>query len=182
MPACSEPRPVRLIGLGYEPHDPGHYLRQYFDDSALMTLPGQGWEVFRTRFALALRDRHRLGAVIPCLDAELPLYIRFQEELARAGIRTFLPTEEQFRLRNKENLSEFAPRIGAKHPRTWRVNSLADLDRAWGECPKPAFVKGPYYKAYRVDSWDEAKRATWVRSPRSGAGPCSCRRPCPGRN
>lgn len=145
----------RLIGLGYEPHDPGHYLRGYFDDSALMTLPGQGWETFRSRL-LALRDRFGIDAVIPCLDAELPLYIRFADELAREGIATCLPTEEQFRLRNKENLTALAPLIGARHPATFRAGSLAELETAWAECPKPAFVKGPYYKAYPARTRDEA--------------------------
>lgn len=148
-------RPGRIIGLGYEPHDPGHYLRHYFDDSALMTFPGQGWEAYHTRL-LQLRDRHGIGIVIPCLDAELPLYIRFQDALAREGLRTFLPTEDQFRLRNKEHLAELAPRIGARHPRTWRIQSLADLAEAWKACPLPAFIKGPYYKAYRVAHWDDA--------------------------
>jgi carbamoyl-phosphate synthase large subunit len=148
-------RAGRLIGLGYEPHDPGHYLRQYFDDSALMTLPGQGWQAYRSRL-LQLRDRHGLGIIIPCLDAELPLYIRFQDELAREGLRTFLPTEEQFKLRNKEHLAELAPIIGARHPRTWRILSVNDLAVAWKECPLPAFIKGPYYKAYRVSQWEEA--------------------------
>jgi carbamoyl-phosphate synthase large subunit len=148
-------RPGPIIGLGYEPNDPGHYLRQYFDDSALMTFPGQGWEAYHARL-LQLRDRHGLGLVIPCLDAELPLYIRFQDELAREGLRTFLPTEDQFRLRNKEHLADLAPRIGAKHPRTWRIQSVADLAAAWKECPLPAFIKGPYYKAYRVSHWDDA--------------------------
>lgn len=147
--------PGPLVGLGYEPHDPGHYLRQYFDDSALLTFPGQGWEAYRSRLT-ALRERHRLGALIPCLDAELPLCIRFQDELAAAGLRTFLPTEAQFKLRDKAQLGELAPRIGAGHPRTWRVHSMAELAAAWAQCPKPAFIKGPYYKAYRVHLWEEA--------------------------
>lgn len=147
--------PGRLIGLGYEPHDPGHYLRQYLDDSALLTFPSQGWEAYRTRL-FAQRDRHDLGALIPCLDAELPLCIRFQRELAAEGLRTFLPDEAQFKLRNKEHLAELAPRIGARHPRTFRIHSLADLADAWGRCGKPAFIKGPYYKAYRVHLWEEA--------------------------
>lgn len=148
-------RTEKLIGIGYEPHDPGHYLRQYLDDSALMTFPGQGWEAYRTRL-YSLRDRFGLGAIIPCLDAELPLFIRFQDELAREGLRTFLPTEAQFKLRNKEHLAALAPKIGARHPRTHVVHSIAELDAAWRVCAKPAFIKGPYYKAYRVHTWEDA--------------------------
>ena len=147
--------PGKLLGLGYDANDPGHYLPQYFDATTLVPYPCRGWKGIRDRL-MFLRDTQNLGAVIPCLDAELPLYIRNQAELAQHGISSLLPTQEQFDLRRKECLAPLAEEIGCHYPRIWKTYSAAEMITALGECPLPAFVKGPYYKTYRCHHVPEA--------------------------
>jgi hypothetical protein len=45
------------------------------------------------------------------LDAELPLYIKYQKELAEIGIKTFLPDLESFELRNKNRLAKLSKEL-----------------------------------------------------------------------
>lgn len=94
--------------------------------------------------------------MLPNLDSELPFFIKFAAELRREGIRTFLPSLGQFRLRGKDKLSELSEQIGIRLPKTAVVTSemmLADAVRSIG---LPVMVKGCFYKAYRADTLQDA--------------------------
>lgn len=138
------------IGLGYDANDPGHYLRFAIDNSFLLPYPSKGWKEFESRLKV-IQAATGMEALIPCLDAELPLYLKYREELQASGFRTLLPTEEQFALRSKDNLEEFSAKIGCSHPKTMIANSIDELYRLLHDRPEfPVVIKGKYYKAYKV--------------------------------
>jgi carbamoyl-phosphate synthase large subunit len=140
---------VRLVGLAYDALEPGIYMDWLFDRSFTLPYPSAGGEQFLDRL-IEIQVAHGLDWIIPNLDVELPLYIKYAEELERAGIRTFLPTMRQFRLRGKDKLAEAAARFGVEVPKTRVVTSEDELYAACDEIGYPVFVKGAYYQAYRA--------------------------------
>jgi carbamoyl-phosphate synthase large subunit len=145
-----------LVGLSYDVHDPGNYLTDLFSNCFLMPYPTHGWE----EYEMALDDvvsKTGMNVIIPCLDAELPLLIRHQEDLTKKGIHTFLPTEKQFELRSKDQLVALAKEINCLYPKTGIVFSIAEmLDQIRENFSLPVIVKGKYYKAYFSYNLDTA--------------------------
>lgn len=146
---------ARIIGLAYDAMEPGLYLDWVVDKSYLLPYPSGDGEALLARL-LDIRRREGLDLVIPNLDAELPFYIKHADTLADHGIRTFLPTLEQFKLRGKDRLNEIADRIGLELPRTRVVHSLGELLAAVEELGLPVMVKGSFYKAHRCATPSEA--------------------------
>ncbi len=146
---------IKTVGLSYDVQDPGNYMDFVIDKSYLLTYPSRGWEPIYSRL-LYIKGTYGLDAVIPTLDAELPQYIKYQDELAAAGIKTFLPNSKQFELRSKENLKEVSETIGIVYPRTKKVYNIDQLTEAVKEIGTPCIVKGNYYKAYKAGSVPEA--------------------------
>ncbi len=146
---------IKTVGLSYDVQDPGNYMDFVIDKSYILTYPSQGWEPIFDRL-LYIKESYGLDAVIPTLDAELPLYIKYQEELNRAGIKTFLPNLEQFELRSKENLDKVSEKLEILYPKTKKVFNIDQLKEAVNEIGFPCVVKGNYYKAYKVKSLPEA--------------------------
>jgi len=143
-----------LIGLSYDPNEPGIY-QGIFEKVYLMPFPSVGWEDTRKRLE-EIKQKSNIEAVIPNLDAELPMYIKYQKEIEKLGIKTFLPSLENFEMREKKKLPEFSKKLGVKHPKTIEVVSLDDLIKATKEIGFPVMVKGNYYKAYMAYNLDEA--------------------------
>jgi len=144
----------KLVGLSYDPNEPGIY-QGLFEKVYLMPFPSVGWEDTKERL-IEIKQKSNIDVVIPNLDAELPMYIKYQKELNDLGIKTFLPTLENFEMREKKKLPEFSQKLGVKHPKTVEVISLDDLIKAVKEIGFPLMVKGNYYKAYRAYNLDEA--------------------------
>ncbi|MEW6708832.1 MAG: ATP-grasp domain-containing protein [Candidatus Riflebacteria bacterium] len=147
--------PVKTIGLSYDVNDPGHYVKDYLDYSFILPFPTKGWEGIKKRL-LEIKKLVGLDLIIPCLDAELPLFIQYAKELAEEGIKTFLPDKELFALREKENLEQVAGKIGITYPKTIAVFDLEQLDAAISRFGFPVMVKGPYYKAAKVTDYPAA--------------------------
>ncbi len=143
-----------LIGLSYDPNEPGIY-QGLFEKVYLMPYPTLGYEEFKKRL-LEIKKKSQIDFLIPNLDAELPLLIKYQKEFKELGIESYLPSLECFELRNKSKLASLAQKIGAKHPKTIEVASLDDLIYATKELGFPLMVKGNYYKAYKANTLDEA--------------------------
>ena len=146
----------KIIGLSYDVNDPGHYLSHYLDKSYILPYPTNGWDGIYRRLQ-HIKEKYGLDIVIPCLDAELPLYIRYAGELEKNGIKTFLPTEEQFELRNKDRLAGFVESVGAVYPETWKIYSANDLSKIFAEHSE-VMIKGQYYKAYKVNNLVDATK------------------------
>jgi len=148
-------RDISIVGLAYDAMEPGVYMKWLIEKSYMMPYPSQGADAFIDRL-LYIKNSYGLDAVIPTLDAELPIYIEYADRLKELGIANFLPTKEQFRLRSKERLKEVADRIGVKSPRTFTVVDYKGLQEALSEVGYPAMVKGLFYKAYKVYNYQEA--------------------------
>ncbi len=146
----------KIVGLSYDVNDPGHYLSHYLDKSYILPYPTNGWDGIYRRLK-HIKEEYGLDIVIPCLDAELPLYIRYSDELKKNGIKTFLPTEAQFELRNKDRLADFAGTVGAVYPKTWKIYSVNDLSKIFPEHSE-LMIKGQYYKAYKVNNLVDATK------------------------
>ncbi len=147
---------TRLIGLAYDATEPGLYMDWLFDRRYIMPYPSAEPEVLLERLQ-QIQRQFGLDCVIPNFDLELPLYIRCAPQLEAMGIRTYLPTKAQFALRNKAKLADVAPSFGLKTPETVTVSSIQDLQQATADLGFPVMIKGPYYKAYRVFSLEEAR-------------------------
>jgi len=140
---------ARIIGLAYDALEPGIYMDWLFDRSFTLPYPSTGGEEFLDRL-LEIQASEGLDWVIPNLDVELPLYIKYADKLSEAGIRTFLPSMRQFRLRGKDKLPEAAARFGVDVPKTFVVSSEEELYGACEQIGYPVFVKGAYYQAHRA--------------------------------
>jgi carbamoyl-phosphate synthase large subunit len=102
---------VKAIGLAYDAMEPGIYLDWLVDRSFIMPYPSSEEEDYLARL-FYIQEATGLEVVVPTLDAELPLFIKGEEALSVRGLKTFLPTWEQFELRSKERLLELAPELG----------------------------------------------------------------------
>jgi carbamoyl-phosphate synthase large subunit len=111
--------------------------------------PSAGGDEFVDRL-LEVRNEHGLDWVIPCLDVELPLYIKYADDLRSCGIETFLPTMKQFRLRGKDKLPDVAASIDVDVPQTFVTSSEDELHAACEKLGYPVVVKGAYYQAHRA--------------------------------
>jgi carbamoyl-phosphate synthase large subunit len=149
-PDCS------LIGLSYDVHDSGNYMSSLFKTTSRLPFPSKGWNSLFPR-VLEIHAKEKFDILIPSLDAELPLYIRHQEELAQEGIKTLLPTEHQFQIRSKDRLAEICEQFHLRYPKTVAVSSVDELNRVLTEkIEPPCMVKGCFYKAYLVHSSQQA--------------------------
>ena len=143
-----------LIGLSYDANEPGIY-QHIFEKVYLMPYPSLGYEDFKNRL-LYIKEKSKIEFAFANLDAELPLYIKYQDELRNLGINTYLPSLKCFEMREKRKLAEFSKLIGVKHPKTIEVFSLDELIKAVNEIGFPVMIKGNYYKAYKAINLDEA--------------------------
>ena len=148
---------VSVVGLAYDAMEPGVYLEGLVDRAYLMPYPYEGEAPFLNRL-LYIREREGLEVVIPALDAELPLFIDLRERLSAYGIKTFLPSKEQFRLRAKDRLQTVAETIGIKTPTTVVVNSYEEISSALSQLKFPVMVKGLFYKALKAHTPPEAEQ------------------------
>lgn len=145
-----------LIGLSYDIHDPGNYMENIYKNSFMMPYPTHGWSGM-IHAIQEIKSKVGLDILIPCLDAELPLLIQNQNILKDMNIQTLLPTQEQFDLRSKDQLTILSKNLKCRHPKTCVVYSMDELvETLKTEIPLPAVVKGRYYKAYTVYNLETA--------------------------
>jgi carbamoyl-phosphate synthase large subunit len=145
----------KVIGLVYDALESGIYLPDLADEIYQMPYPSSGADAFLGRLDHILQ-RTRIDVIIPTLDAEIILYIRMAGELAKRGIRTFLPDEQCFLLRDKTSLAQFFPPKGIDVPETIMVGSPGQIAKAGEKLSYPLMVKGKYYEAYKAADYDEA--------------------------
>lgn len=147
---------VSVIGLSYDANDPGNYMADIFSNSFLMPYPSKGWENIEASLD-EIQKKTNLNILIPCLDVELPLMIKYQDRLAEMGLKTLLPTKEQFDLRGKDNLPDLVKKIGCLHPETKTAYSIEEMIKILkDEIKLPAVIKGKYYQAYVVYNLETA--------------------------
>lgn len=144
---------VRPVGLAYDALESGALDRSLLSEVFLLPYARSGKDVLMERLSY-IHSQVPIDAVIPCLDAELPNFIRIRDDLGALGIRTLLPSEAQFERRSKAHLSALCSDLGLRTPRTRPVTDPAKLGLREGELP--VMVKGLYYEAYLARTLDEA--------------------------
>ncbi|MDP2332663.1 MAG: hypothetical protein Q8M19_18390 [Reyranella sp.] len=147
---------LRIVGLSYDPMESGHYSPHddRLDATYLVPYPKAGPEALLDRLdTIAKKDP--IDVVIPCLDSELPNFIKIRPELIKRGIRCAVPTAQAFAQRSKENLQALCRRIDVPTPQTRASNDPAKLASFVAKIGYPAFLKGRFYEAHLVHSPQE---------------------------
>lgn len=140
-------RDLRLVGLAYDSLDPGLYLDGLFAATYMLPYPSAGEAAFLERLK-AVHEVQRIDVLIPCLDAELPACIALADRLAAMGIRTFLPSADQFALRAKDRLADAAKAAGVAMPKTTTIGNPAFFRTCTQDgWTYPLVVKGCFYDA-----------------------------------
>ena len=136
-----------IIGLSYESLEPGIYLHDLFDKSYQIPYPSVGTKTLLERIKY-IHSVENLDVIIPNFDAELYPFMKIQDELKAMGIKTFLPTDEQFEERHKVNLDEFGEKYDIKVPKSKAIMDAGEIYSLHNEFTYPLVVKGKYYDAY----------------------------------
>ena len=143
-----------IIGLSYDANEPGNYMNMA-NKVYLMPYPSLGYNELKKRLEY-IKKQSGLDAVIPCLDAELPLYIKYQEEIEAMGIKLCVPSLENFELRNKNRLAKLSKELNTSYPKTYEVSSVNELIKCVETLNFPLMIKGNYYKAYKAYNLESA--------------------------
>lgn len=147
---------VRIIGLSYENLEPGIYMRDLVDKVYQIPYPSIGHETLLSRLEY-IHSREKLDMVIPNFDAELFSFIKIAPRLRELGIKSLLPTMEQFDARLKGNLNEFGEKYNILVPRSEIVLSIDQLREKLDTFEYPVVVKGKFYEAFIAYSYEQAQ-------------------------
>lgn len=148
----------KIVGLAYDPLDPGLYPTDLIDSAYLMPFPSQGVDTLRQRLKY-IKKVSDLSLLIPTLDSEISAFISLENELKEMGIRLFLPTKEQYDMRSKIRLAEICEKAGLDFPRTKIISDAEVLYHLSGEISLPFVLKGIFYGASVVQNIEEAVAA-----------------------
>ena len=143
-----------IIGFSYDANEPGNYM-QMCKKTYLMPYPSLGLDELKSRL-LYIKESEGIDAIIPNLDAELPLYIKYQSEIEDMGIKLCLPSLENFELRNKNKLDKLSKELAMTYPKTYEISSVDELVECTKNSAFPLMVKGNYYKAYMSHNLESA--------------------------
>jgi len=143
-----------IIGLSYDPNEPGNYL-DIIQKTYLMPYPSLGIDELLKRLK-EIKEKEDISIIIPCLDAELPLYIKYQDEIESIGVKVVLPSEDNFELRNKNKLDKLSKDLEITYPKTYEITSIDDLHKVTQSMNFPIMVKGNYYKANMAYNFESA--------------------------
>lgn len=152
---------VRITGLAYESLEPGIYMHNLVDKTYHVPYPTLGIEELFERL-MQIHEKEKLDMIIPNFDAELFSYIRLEKRLENEGIKTFLPTMQQFEERQKNNLPDFGKKYQLKVPKSKAIFTPDDLYKLPEEMEYPVVIKGKFYDAYIVYNIEQA-RTSWNR-------------------
>lgn len=143
-----------IIGLSYDANEPGNYMK-IVKKTYLMPYPSLGYDELKERL-LYIQKNEGIEGVIPNLDAELPLYIKYQDEIEAMGIKLCLPSLENFEYRNKNRLDKLSRELKMTYPKTYEVSSIEELTECTNNTQFPLMIKGNYYKAYMSHNLESA--------------------------
>lgn len=144
----------KVIGLAYDALEPGIYMEDIVDYVYLIPYPSEGGEELFARIEY-INSINKIDVLIPTLDSEIFSFIKLADKLHSMGIHTFLPTEKQFNLRSKLNLSQLGKKYGIDVPKTKEIFDTSSIHTLNKEFEFPVMVKGLFYEAYIAYSIDE---------------------------
>lgn len=147
---------VRIIGLSYDALEPGIYMHDLVAKTYQIPLPGAGTASMLERLKY-IHAQEKLDVIIPNFDAELYNFIKLAPVLEREmGIKSFLPTMEQFEERHKSNLPAFGEKYDIKVPKSKMIFSISEIQGLTPEFSYPLVVKGKFYDAMVAYSPEQA--------------------------
>ena len=146
---------VRIIGLVYENLEPGIYMENVADKIYQIPYPSVGSDALMQRIEY-INSKEKLDFIIPNFDAELVTFINSKARLEDLGIKTFLPTKEQFDERDKVNLDKFGEKYGIDVPKSKPLVSLNDISSLHDEFEFPILIKGKFYDAHIAYNTEQA--------------------------
>lgn len=155
------PEIERIYGLAYGTLESGAYQGELFDE--VFRLPdARDYDRLAARIAEIHRD-HPFDVLMPCLDGELPLFIRMKPHLDALGIRHLLPSQRAFDRRCKRDL--FSGRLRSDWgsfviPESRFARDEDEAAAATRVVGLPAVVKGPLFLCHHVETGNAA-RAAW---------------------
>ena len=138
---------TRIVGLAYENLEPGIYMRDQVDKVYQIPYPSDGVEALLNRLEY-INEQENINLLIPNFDAELYTFMKSAGRLKEMGIRTYMPTLEQFEERHKANLPEFGKKYNIKVPNSKNITSVRDIEKLKEDFEYPMVVKGKFYDAY----------------------------------
>ncbi len=147
-----------LIGLGYDPLDPGFYAAGLLNGAALMPYPSSGRDALLAQL-MRVRSSHGIDVLMPSLDSELRAISALRGHLHTAGIHTFVPDLDAIERSSKPRLPELDGVSGIRVPESATVTSAEELATKSEELGFPLVVKGPFYGAEIVRSLGDALAA-----------------------
>lgn len=149
---------IKIIGLAYENLEPGIYMRDLVNRSYHIPYPTAGSDVLLKRLEY-INGEEKIDVLVPNFDAELYTFMKASKKLEEIGIKTFLPTLEQFEERNKSNLNEFGKKHDLNVPFSKTATIESEIKTFAKEFKYPVYIKGKFYDAYSAYDFDEAKEA-----------------------
>ncbi len=159
-------RECRIVGLAYDALDPGNYMDGIADDVFLMPYPSEGASVLYERIAY-VHAKTPIDVLIPCLDAELPAYLKISDKLRALGIATFIPGEDQLNLRSKARFYDLKEKLHISVPKSIAIADTSSIHKLDEQFDFPVMVKGQFYDAYiayspmEVEGHFQRIRAKW---------------------
>jgi carbamoyl-phosphate synthase large subunit len=137
----------KIIGLAYDNLEPGPYMHDLIDKTYKVPYPSDGVEPLLERIRY-IHEMEHIDVLIPNFDSELFTFMKSEKTLKEMGIRTFLPTMQQFEERHKSNLPQFGEKYGVKVPYSEPIGSIMDFRKIEDKFEYPVVVKGKFYDAY----------------------------------
>jgi len=152
---------LHLIGLCYGTFDSGAYNKELFD--VCFQLPITESESTLFERLKKIIKMQAIDVLIPCLDGEIPFFIKFADELKKMGVHTLLPNLDSFEKRSKTQLfsgTYKADQQGFMIPETISARNEDEVLAAVKKVGLPAVVKGPI--SFCVSVMDESQaKAAW---------------------
>jgi len=158
---------IRIIGLSYEPLEPGIYLHQLVDKTYNLPYPTANAEALLERIEY-IHSKEKLDIIIPNFDTELYNFIKINAALNRLGIRSFLPTHQNLEARDKANLYKLGQAHLMNVPADIIAYNISDLRKAEDNFSYPMVIKGKYYDAYVVHTPAQAQQSFYSLSSKWG--------------
>lgn len=138
---------AKIIGLAYDNLEPGPYMHDLIDKTYKVPYPSDGVEPLLERIRY-IHEKEHIDVLIPNFDSELFTFMKSERVLKEMGIRTFLPTVQQFEERHKSNLPQYGEKYGVKVPYSEPIGSIMDFRKIEDKFEYPVVVKGKFYDAY----------------------------------
>ncbi|MBN1608785.1 MAG: ATP-grasp domain-containing protein [Polyangiaceae bacterium] len=136
----------RIIGLGYDPLDPGFYAEGLLDGGAILPFPSAGREAVFHKLR-HLKSEFGLEVLLPTLDSELRVVAALQPELTELGMAVLVPELECIEAASKARLPALAERAQLRVPESEAITTPSAMGRLFDRLGAPLVVKGVYYGA-----------------------------------